>query len=375
MIKLKILTISFIILVGAFVGLSAALEQKQTENATISGNEQAADITSPINKTLKSENELLRKGFLNPPNASRPGVYWYFMDGNITKEAITADLESMKKVGIGHVLFLEVNVGIPRGKVDFMSEEWMGLFTYMVRESERLGIVISLGVGPGWTGSGGPWVTGAESMKHLVHSTIQVNGNETGKIILPKAAPMNPYFGDGTFTPELKQRWLDYYEDVAVLAFPTPMGDFKITDILEKALYYRAPYTSMPGVKAFLPSFADYDEPQKGNAIASNTIIDVTQYLKLDSVLDWKAPAGNWTIMRFGSRNNGMVTRPAPLPGVGFEADKCDKTSINSHLASFTGKLLARTGMPDKNLQGGLKMLHMDSWEVGAQNWTAKLRE
>ncbi|MBC7565870.1 MAG: hypothetical protein H7223_02790, partial [Pedobacter sp.] len=57
----------------------------------------------------------LIKGFLTPPASSKPGVYWYFMDGNMTKESITADLESMKKVGIGNLIFLEVNVGIPRG--------------------------------------------------------------------------------------------------------------------------------------------------------------------------------------------------------------------------------------------------------------------
>jgi len=52
-----------------------------------------------------------------------------------------------------------------------------------------------------------------------------------------------------------------------------------------------------------------------------------------------------------------------------------DTTAINAHLANFTGKLLEKTGTPDKNNQGGLKMLHMDSWEMGAQNWTLKLRE
>ena len=317
----------------------------------------------------------LKKGFLNPPDSARPGVYWYFMDGNISKEAITADLESMKKVGIGTVLFLEVNVGIPRGKVDFMSEEWMNLFTHIVRESERLGITITLGVGPGWCGSGGPWVTGAQSMKHLVFSSVQVSGSENKPVVLPKPAPMNPYFGEGAFTPELKQRWLDYYEDVCVLAFPTPAGDFKISDITEKALYYREPYSSKPGVKPFLPSLANYTEPANGTAISPDKIIDVTSFLKPDGTLDWKVPKGKWTIMRFGSRNNGAVTRPAPIPGVGFEADKMDTTAINAHLANFTGKLLEKTGTPDKNNQGGLKMLHMDSWEMGAQNWTLKLRE
>ena len=372
--NLRNFTIWFVILLIASIGSSVALQHSQSKAVTDAGNK-VNTVELSLNKEFKSDYDTLQKGFLSPPDSSRPGVYWYFMDGNISKQAITADLESMKKVGIGHVLFLEVNVGIPRGKVDFMSEEWMNLFTHIVRESERLGITITLGVGPGWTGSGGPWVTGAQSMKHLVYNAIKVSGNENRKIIIPKAAPMNPYFGEGSFTPELKQRWLDYYEDVTILAFPTPTGDFKISDILEKALYYRPPYTSMAGVKAFFPSYADYEESPKGSAISSTNIIDVTKFLKSDSILDWKAPSGNWTIMRFGCRNNGAVTRPAPLPGVGFEADKFDTTAINAHLANFTGRLLQKTGIPNKKLQSGLKMLHMDSWEMGAQNWTAKFRE
>ncbi len=317
----------------------------------------------------------LKENFLSPPHEAYPGVYWYFMDGNMTKEAITADLESMKKVGLGHVLFLEVNVGIPRGKVDFLSEEWQNLFVHAVRECERVGITMSLGVGPGWTGSGGPWVKGAESMRHLVYSSVQVSDNDNKSIILPKPAPFNPYFGEGNFTPDLKQKWSDYYEDVTVLAFPTPVGDNKIADILEKALYLRHPYTSMPGVKPFYPSYANYDEPANQKNISTEQIIDISKFMNAEGVLDWKAPKGNWTIMRFGTRNNGAVTRPAPIPGVGFEADKLDTTALNAHLENFTGKLLKKVGIPNKNIQGGLKMLHMDSWEMGAQNWTSKLRE
>ena len=263
----------------------------------------------------------------------------------------------------------------PVEKSIFLSDEWQDLFKHAVREAERLGIAITLGVGPGWSGSGGPWVSGKESMQHLVTSSIQVSGNDKKKLILPKPAPKPPYFGEGGFTPELKKRWEDYYEDVAVLAFPTPSADFKIEDTDEKALYYRAPYTSKPGVKQFLPSLASYKEPGKEAVIAQNKIIDVTRFLKPDGTLEWKVPGGNWTIMRLGSRNNGAVTRPAPLPGLGFEADKFDTTAINSHMANFTGKLFKKIGIPDKKLQGGLKMLHMDSWEMGAQNWSPRFRE
>src|SRR3954468_2902815 len=70
-----------------------------------------------------STTDVLKAGFVNPPDSARPGVYWYFMDGNHTRESMTEDLESMKKAGIGNLIFLEVNVGVPRGKIDFLSEQ------------------------------------------------------------------------------------------------------------------------------------------------------------------------------------------------------------------------------------------------------------
>lgn len=71
------------------------------------------------------------------------------MDGNLTREGITADLEAMHRVGIGGVIIMEVNVGIPRGPVQFMSPQWRKLFTHTVREAERLDLQITLNAGPG----------------------------------------------------------------------------------------------------------------------------------------------------------------------------------------------------------------------------------
>ena len=118
--------------------------------------------------TNVDEINALKEGFMNPPSSAKPGVYWYFMDGNISKQGITADLESMKQAGIGSLIFLEVNVGIPRGKVDFFNPEWQDLFKFAESECRRLDIRVTLGVGPGWTGSGGPWVTPNQSMQQLV---------------------------------------------------------------------------------------------------------------------------------------------------------------------------------------------------------------
>ncbi|MEC5145076.1 glycosyl hydrolase [Chitinophaga sp. 212800010-3] len=314
----------------------------------------------------------LKHGFLHPPASAKPGVYWYFMDGNLSEAGITADLEAMKAAGISNVLFLEVNVGIPRGKVDFLSETWQRIFVHAVRESERLGIAITLGIGPGWSGSGGPWVKPAQSMRHLVASRINVSGNESAVLHLPVPAPRTPFFGEGVFTGGLRKQWTDYYEDIAVLAFPTPADSTTLTDIDEKALYYRAPFTSQRGVKPFLPM------PDVFPAVAGiprEKVKDVSAWLQPDGTLNWKVPPGKWTIMRFGLRNNGAITRPAPTPGLGFEADKFDTTAIKAHLDHYIGALLRKLGKRNPAAEGGLKRLHMDSWEMGAQNWTANFRE
>ncbi|MDR0757628.1 MAG: glycosyl hydrolase [Tannerella sp.] len=326
----------------------------------------------------------LEAGFKNPPPSARAGVYWYFMDGNFSKEAVTKDLEAMKEAGLGHVLFLEVNVGVPRGKVDYMSEEWQDLFAFMVHECERLEIGVMLGIGPGWTGSGGPWVKGEESMQHLVYSSADVSGAGLQTVRLPKPDPAEPFFGR---EPAIKAEWEGFYRDVAVLAFPANTtridqdyvvdgGYLKMKEIEERALYYRKPYSSMPfGVKDYLSTYDSYAALPDDKPVAKTEVIDLTALLQPDGSLTWDVPSGKWTVMRFGSRNNGNATRPAPVPGLGLEVDKFDTTALNHHLDRFIGKLFQRSGFTKASPKGGLQMLHMDSWEMGSQNWTARFRE
>jgi hypothetical protein len=298
------------------------------------------------------------------------------MDGNQDKDEMTADLESMKEVGIEHVLFLEVNSDVPQGPVKFLSEEWQDNFAHAVKECERLGIVLTLGSGPGWTGSGGPWVKMEESMQHLVASKTAVIGPKkvTQKLEVP--AGKNPFFGLGQFTPELRERWEEYYQDVAVIAFPASENEGFLADSDEKALYYRPPYSSREGVIQYFPEPALLAENFNGNksGIPTKDIIDITEFMAEDGTLNWEAPEGEWTIMRFGRRNNGAITRPAPMPGLGFEADKMSAEAMKHHLETFMMPLIEKV-QPDSTKQGGWKMIHMDSWEMGAQNWTDDFRE
>ena len=241
----------------------------------------------------------LEDSFKSPPDSARPGVYWYFMDGNLDREEMVKDLESMKEVGLGNLVFLEVDVGVPRGPVKFMSDQWQELFANAVRHAERLGIDITLGAGPGWTGSGGPWVKPEQSMQHLVFSTVETKGPGTFDGVLP--------------VPEQRStRWhkmrSPFYEDVVVCAFPkcNPV----IGDINEKALYERNPYTSMPGVKPYLPAPANYPEPGESAVIDPGKMIDLTDRLQAG-----RPPDSGTSRPASGRSCAWGGVRPVPAPG------------------------------------------------------------
>jgi hypothetical protein len=322
-----------------------------------------------------AQTDKLRENFLHPPESARPWVYWVWMDGNISREGITADLESMKQAGIGGVIIMEVNVGIPRGPIDFMSTEWRSLFKHVVNEAERIGLQVTLMAGPGWTGSGGPWVKPEQSMMHLVASDTVVTGPMHFDGFLRQPARWPAFFGDGLLPPKLEKTKNEFYRDVTVLAFPTPDGNERIANIDEKALYVRAPYSSQPNVKPFLPASATYPLLPQGTAIAENRVIDLSSSMTAGGELTWDVPAGSWTIMRFGNTSTGATTRPAPVPGLGLESDKLDTAALNAHFDAFIGSLLRDLGPRTTDGEGGWKWLHMDSWEMGAQNWTPAFRE
>ena len=149
--------------------------------------------------------EALAKNFVTPPKEARIWVYWFWLNGNLTPEGMTADLEAMKRAGVGGVLIMEVDQGAPVGPVAFMSDKWRELFKHMVSEAHRLGLEVNMNNDAGWNGSGGPWVPLDKAMQVVVTSEKQVPGGKRFEGELPK-----PRSRDG------------FYRDIAVLAFPTP---------------------------------------------------------------------------------------------------------------------------------------------------------
>src|SRR5512133_1386505 len=68
----------------------------------------------------------LASEFASPPASARPWVFWFWINGNISKEGITADLEALHRAGVGGVLWMEVSGPwwAPDGDVVPLSPRW-----------------------------------------------------------------------------------------------------------------------------------------------------------------------------------------------------------------------------------------------------------
>jgi hypothetical protein len=96
----------------------------------------------------------LRDGFAHPPESAKPQTWWHWMNGNISKPGITADLEAMKQIGLGGATIVNVDCGIPRGSAPFMSPQWREDFKFAVSEADRLGLTRTVPAGPAAGGRG-----------------------------------------------------------------------------------------------------------------------------------------------------------------------------------------------------------------------------
>jgi len=154
----------------------------------------------------------IKTEFERVPEAVKPWAYWYWMDDNVSKEGITADLESMAEIGIKEVFI--GNIGgenIPSGEVRILSEEWWELMRWSIKEGYRTGVDIGVFNSAGWSQSGGPWVTPDKAMRFLVSSETELRGPVQYNAPLP--APTDPF------------------QDVAVLALPVSSEEISLSDM------------------------------------------------------------------------------------------------------------------------------------------------
>jgi alpha-L-rhamnosidase len=166
----------------------------------------------------------LLDGFVHPPQSARPLVWWHWMNGNISKQGIQLDLEWMHRVGIGGFQNFDAALATPQvvdKRLAYMTPEWKDAFKYATTLADKLGMEEAIAGSPGWSESGGPWVSGPEAMKKYVWSETVVEGGKpfTGTLAHPptNTGPFqNLPLASTTFAAP------QFYADSSVIAYHQP---------------------------------------------------------------------------------------------------------------------------------------------------------
>lgn len=84
--------------------------------------------------------EQLRGGFTNLPDSIQTSVYWHWISGNISKEGVIKDLESMKQAGINRAFIANIGLSAaeaPTGDVQIFSDEWWEILHAALKKGNR----------------------------------------------------------------------------------------------------------------------------------------------------------------------------------------------------------------------------------------------
>ena len=373
--------------------------------------------------------DTMESEFLNPPSEARPRVWWHWEDGNITKDGIRKDLEWMHRIGIGGFHHFDAALSqkpVVQNRLVYMHDDWKDAFRYAIHMSDSLGMTVGIASSPGWSNTGGPWVSKDDAMKRLVWSAIDV---EQGKVtdVLPQPSTLDGYYKDiRTLAVSLpgsdqsfrsikvlgnsgRQMWnilpyqynlvleasdngRDFKEVVRIpqtsagsitVNFPaTSAKEFRLRDLEGKSspshILYTRSRIEHAEEKAGFSSPYDLSTFKtvlsKGEKTASlESVIDISDKVDENGNVSWEAPEGSWRIIRFGYTLTGKKNGPAPVEATGLEVDKLDREAYRNYFVKYLDMYRDATGgmIGDR----GITELLVDSYEAGWQTWTPKMLE
>lgn len=250
-------------------------------------------------KVSAQSQSTLRGQFTHIPDSIQTSVYWYWINGNISKEGVIKDLEAMHKVGINRAFI--GNIGLDGdSRVKMFSDQWWDILHTALKTATRLNIQIGLFNGPGWSQSGGPWIKPEQSMRYLAAADTLVKG------------PM--LFHQKLATPK------EHFQDVKVLAYPVAPGygtaisishlsSNPSIDSLSNSID-RNPATSIP-LRAEKPLEITFDT-KTPYTVRGVTITTTEQSVRLEGELQAKQENGFHTLRHF------TIDRSNPALNVGF---------------------------------------------------------
>ena len=270
----------------------------------------------------------LEQGFRTVPNADRPWVYWWWLNGNVDEQTITRDLEAIKRAGFGGLLMFDArgyhddrtHVVAPPSKMEFMGPEWRRMLKFAIRKASELGLEVSVNLSSCAGALKGPWPVGDDAPKRLVWTASQVRGPQRLHCRLPKAD--EPRF------------W-----NVATMAVPQTAASATAAGTWQNIA------------------------PKPGATPQAVEALDLSDKVDPEGRLTWDVPAGEWTLLRFGC----MTIR-----GHEYDVDILDPQAVEGHFNRMGKAILQDAGpLAPKTLTH----FYSVSWEGATPTWTPALEK
>ncbi|MCX6301948.1 MAG: glycosyl hydrolase [Bacteroidia bacterium] len=272
---------------------------------------------------------------------NKPWTRWWWPGSIVTPDGITANLEKYRDAGLGG-MELTVIYGVKGQEnkfINYLSPEWMKVFTHTLNEAQRLGLGIDLANASGWP-FGGPWVDPEDASKNINYKTYSLRTGEklTEKIEYRQPSLMRP-IGQKPDITKLKDP-LSRNKDLQLYA----MDQIKF----EKPLPVQA-----------VIAYSD-----------SGKAVNLSGLVTPERDLEWTAPPGNWTIYALFPGWHGKQVERAGPGGEGDVIDHFSGQATSRYLKHFD------TAFADYDIKS-LRGYFNDSYEVddasGQANWTNDL--
>jgi hypothetical protein len=295
----------------------------------------------------------LEAGFRNPPRKAGVRCWWWWLNSNVTKEAITRDLEAMRDKGFSGAMIFDAGTelrwgpdrNVPNGP-QFSGPEWTELFLHALREAKRCDLELGLSIQSGWN-LGGPGVTLDDKAKQITWSEVHLEG----------PAPVNQEL------PVPKSNY-DTYRDICVLTFPRTQSTKKPISHLTAKSGARELGGSAPDCRFLLN---DHPSVEGEEDALLDEIVDITGRVSDDGTLNWDVPVGQWTVLRIGYTPTKAHVATSSDNWKGHVLDYLSKDVFDRYWYETVDPLLKRAGPLAGTV---LKQLETDSWECGGMNWS-----
>jgi hypothetical protein len=272
-------------------------------------------------------------------NTNKPWTRWWWEGSAVNKKDLTWNLEQYQKAGLGGVEITPIYGvhGYEKQFINFLSPQWMDVFTHTLSESKRLGLGVDLANATGWP-FGGPWVKDEDASKTVYYKTYSVNGGEQLKDLIEykQEALVRTANNKPANIKDIKQ---------------PPSANNNLQDLALDQIVYPG---NLP-----LQTLMAYGD--------NGSVLDLTSKVDNSGKLNWTAPQAKWTLYAlFVGLHGKMVERGAP-GGEGYAIDHFSSKAVTDYFKKFDD------AFKGKDISY-LRAFFNDSYEVddarGQANWT-----